>query len=109
MEGRGGRVSRSAGCDGGGGEEVEGEVEREWMIARKTLRTATYIGLRSHQCALVSELLSSERSFSVWDEQQAKISTTIPCGQAKIFNWAQCVRLKLSHGSLRQNLSSGIL
>lgn len=57
MEGRGGRLGRSAGCGGGGGEKVEGEVEREWMIARKTLHAAIYIGLRSHECALVERTM----------------------------------------------------
>ncbi len=35
--GRGG-FGGGAGCDGGGGGEVEGEVEREWMIRGRGLR-----------------------------------------------------------------------
>lgn len=57
MEGRGGRPGRSAGCNGGGGEKMEGEVEREWMIIRKTLHAAIYIGPRSKQYALVTQTI----------------------------------------------------
>lgn len=38
MEGGGGGVGGSAGCDWGGGEEVEGAIETEWMMRGRVIR-----------------------------------------------------------------------